>query len=282
MLTVLLSAATATLFGVADFLGGWASRRESAIAVTAASHTVGVVLFAVLVAVMPAPYGRVDIIAGISAGLTGGIGVVALYAALARGRMSVVAPITAALSGSLPAVYDLLTGSQVGWLSLAGLGLAIVATVVVSATSVDEPDAVATGMPPAALALSLLSGVGFAGSFISFSFATTTSGMWPVFIARLTSASLLTLVVLARARKFGVAREVQTATFSAGVLDSAANVTMLNAIRLGPLAVASVIGSLYPVIVVLLARFMLHERLRPVQRAAISIALLAVILSALR
>lgn len=282
MLTVLLSTATATLFGFADFLGGWASRRESAISVTAASHTVGVVVFAVLVALMPAPYERVDVFSGIAAGLSGGVGVVALYAALARGRMSLVAPITAALSGSLPAVYDLLTGSEVGGLSLAGLGLALVATVVVSATSVDEPDAESASMPPAALALSLLSGAAFAGSFISFSFATTMSGLWPVFIARLTSASVLTIIVVLRSRKLGVAREVQVATASAGILDSAANVTMLNAIRLGPLAVASVIGSLYPVVVVLLARFMLHERLRPVQRAAITVALLAVILSALR
>jgi drug/metabolite transporter (DMT)-like permease len=66
----------------------------------------------------------------------------------------------------------------------------------------------------------------------------------------------------------------------AGVLDAVANVTMLSAIRIGPLAVASVIGSLYPVATILLARFVLKERLHWAQRFGVALALVAVLMAA--
>jgi drug/metabolite transporter (DMT)-like permease len=56
---------------------------------------------------------------------------------------------------------------------------------------------------------------------------------------------------------------------------------MITAIRIGPLAVASVLGSLYPVVTILLARFVLGERLRGLQRLGIALAMAAVLLAAL-
>jgi drug/metabolite transporter (DMT)-like permease len=279
MLTVIFASTTAALFGVGDFLGGAASRKDSAIAVTANAHLVGVVLFAIALVAFPAPLVMSDIYAGIAGGLGGGLGVTALYAALARGRMSVVAPLTAALSGSLPALYDFMTGTSVGTLPLVGLGLAFVATIVVSATSTSEEPDGSRSLPPAALVLSILAGIGFSGSFLSFSFAGDAAGFWPLATARLTSFLILAAATLIGRRRFGVAAVVRRETYGAGLLDAAANVTMINAIRLGPLAVASVLGSLYPVVTVMLARFVLHEHLRPVQRAAIALALTAVVLS---
>ncbi len=280
MLTALLSTVTSALFGVGDFLGGLASRRESAFIVTANAHAVGLVLFGVTVAVWHPEFAAVDLYAGFAGGIAGGVGVAALYAALAAGRMSVVAPLTAALSGSLPAVYDLARGTEVGPYALVGLALALAATIVVSATSTDEEDGT-KAMPPKAIGLSLLAGVAFSGSFISFSFAGLDSGMWPLLAARATSMILLGSIAFARYRRVVVDPVVRPSTVWAGLLDAAANVTMLTAIRIGPLAVASVLGSLYPVATVILARIVLHEHLRWVQRIAIVMALAAVVLSAL-
>lgn len=279
MLTILLSSVTSLLFGCSDFLGGLASRRDSAFAVTANAHVVGLTVMAVAVAVFPAAFGAGDLWWGAAAGISGGIGVAALYGALALGRMGVVAPLTAALSGSLPAVYDLARGTVVRPLSLVGLAIALVAIVIVSASG--HPDERAE-MPARAVALAVLAGVGFTGSFIFFSLASKTSGFMPLLAARVVSVAMLMTLTYARRGRVGLAADARVSAWGAGALDAAANVTMLAAIRLGPLAVASVLGSLYPVVTILLARTVLGERLRPVQRAGVVLALAAVALTSLR
>lgn len=279
MLTVMFATATSALFGVADFLGGLASRRDHAFIVTANAHVIGLVLLALAAVVFPHNLlTRTDVIAGAIAGVAGGVGVFALYAGLAAGRMSVVAPLTAALSGSLPAIFDVFTGNAIGWFDGAGLALALCAIIMVSISShPDDPH----GMPPRAIALALLSGTGFAGSFVAFSFSAAESGYWPLVIARVVSVTLLGGMALISYRRVLATGEARKASLSAGALDAVANVTMISAIRIGPLAVASVFGSLYPVATVLLARVVLAERVTPLQRAGIALAMIAVVMTAI-
>ena len=279
MLTILLASTTSVLFGCSDFLGGLASRRDSAFAVTANAHLVGLAIMAVAVFVWPAPFTLADLGWGAAAGVAGGIGVTALYGALALGRMGVVAPITAALSGSLPALYDFLRGTSIRPLSLVGLAIALVAIVIVSASG--HPDERAE-VPLAAIALAVLAGVGFTGSFIFFSLADAGSGLMPILAARVVSFSVLAAITIGRRGTAKLAPDALPSALGAGFLDAGANVTMLAAIRIGPLAVASVLGSLYPVITILLARVVLGERLRAVQRVGVVLALAAVALTAIR
>lgn len=281
MITAVLALATSVLFGLADFYGGFASRKDYAFVVTADSHAMGLTIFAVAVLVWPAVFASSAVVGGALAGLFGGVGVVALYAALARGRMSIVAPITAALSGSLPALYDLATGTRVGLTALLGLALAIVATVIVSAAPSHESDGGPRAMPPSALWLALLSGTGFAGSFLAFSIAGTDTGFWPLLFSRVVSVLMLGSIALVRTRgRALVVADARRPTLFAGVFDASANVTMISAIRIGPLAVAAVLGSLYPLVTVLMARIYLGERLRWLQRFGIALAVLAVVLAA--
>lgn len=279
MTVVLLGCATAALFGCSDFFGGTASRRDAPFAVTANAHILGVFVLAAAVIAFPAAHSTRDLLWGVVAGVSGGLGVTCLYAALSIGRMGIVAPITAALSGAIPAAVDLLRGTRVGTFSIAGIVLALVAIVVVSMNT--HPDDRAD-MPPRAVALSLLAGVTFAGCFLAFAATAPTSGLWPLLSARVTSAVLLGALTLLRRGRVAVVREARLATYGAGALDAMANITMLAAIRIGPLAVASVLGSLYPVMTILLARFVLGERMRWLQRAGVAVALAAVVLTAVR
>jgi drug/metabolite transporter (DMT)-like permease len=279
METVILATTTAALFGFSDFLGGFASRKDTALAVTARAYLLGVIVMVAAVIIFPGE--RItwpDLAWGTAGGLCGGLGVMSLYAALACGRMSIVAPTTAALSGSLPALFDLVRGTAIRPLALVGLGLAIVAVIVVSVTAGEKEE---HELPRRALLLSIASGVLFAGAFLSFSFAGKDSGFAPLVAARVVSGGLLTILALVRLRRVRLAPGALAPTIGAGVLDALATVTMITAIRIGPLAVASVLGALYPVVTILLARVVLGERIRGLQRLGIALAMAAVLLAAL-
>jgi drug/metabolite transporter (DMT)-like permease len=280
--TVLLALSTSLLFGVGDFLGGIATRRDSAYAVTGTSHLLAIVLLGIAVVLLPrATPTHGDLWWGAASGLSGVIGVMSLFGALAVGRMSIVAPVVAALSAALPALYDLVTGTTFPPLTLGGIALALVAIVIVSIAPEDQLHAPAHEYRPReALGLSFLAGVGFSGAFIAFSFTAPESGLTPVLAARAVSILVSVTLAFVLGRGFPVDRTALPASLGAGVTDALANVTMLTAIRLGPLAIASVLGSLFPVVVVVLARVFLGERLTWLQRAGVALALVAVLLSA--
>jgi drug/metabolite transporter (DMT)-like permease len=281
--TILLALSTSALFGIGDFLGGVATRRDSAYAVTGTSHVLSFVLLSIVVLVMPhGPLVWNDLVWGGLSGLSGVVGVIALFSALAVGRMSIVAPITAALSAAVPALFDLARGTQLSLLTLSGMALALVAIVIVSMAP-DDPlhEPKHPYEPRRALVLSLLSGTGFAGAFIAFSFTTSTSGLTPILAARVVSIALSVLLAWRIGGHFPVRRPAAPAALGAGLTDALASVTMLTAIRLGPLAVASVLGSLYPVVVAVLARAFLGERLTTLQKVGVAAAMAAVLLSAL-
>lgn len=278
-MTALLATAAAALFGASDFLGGLASRRVSAIVATLVAQVVGLTVFVLVSLLWPpaAPTTR-DLLFGAVAGVAGGIGVLSLYAGLAAGRMSVVAPITAALSGSLPALVSFARGETVAPAGLLGLGLALVAVVLVSYSAADEAD---DGSAARALLYAVIAGVGFAASMLCYAETATASGVLPLVPARLTTITLLVLLALARRTGFGIEGIARRQALMAGGVDAFANWSLLVSLRLGPVAVASVVSSLYPVTTVLLARFVLDERIRGLQRVGVGIAFVAVVLSAL-
>jgi drug/metabolite transporter (DMT)-like permease len=162
------------------------------------------------------------------------------------------------------------------------MALALVAIVIVSMAPDDplhEPSHPYD--PRRALGLSLLSGTRVAGGVIAFSFTSSSSGLTPILAARVVSIAVSVVLALRVGRGFPVDRAAMGPALGAGLTDAAASVTMLTAIRLGPLAVASVLGSLYPVVVAFLARVFLAERLTMLQKVGVAVAMAAVLLSVL-
>jgi uncharacterized membrane protein len=221
---------------------------------------------------------RADILWGAASGIAGTVGILSLYAALAIGRMSIVAPITAALSGAGPALFDLARGSHVGPVTLAGLGLALLAVIIVSTTTGTVED---HGMPPLAVGLSVLAGASFACSLVALSLTLPASGYAPLLVARVVGVAIMGVALLARRGEMSLDLPALRMAGAAGLLDAGANITMISAIRIGPLAVASVVGSLYPVATMLLARLVLGERLKRHQAFGVALALAAVVLTAI-
>lgn len=131
------------------------------------------------------------------------------------------------------------------------------------------------------LGYGIASGFAFGIFFLFIRNAGASGVLWPVFTARVAG----TLVILGAiawlrtplagwgSRRTGPAgRRVLLVAVAAGVLDAGANVCYVLAARAGLFGIAVVITSLYPGITVLLARVMLGERMRAVQRFGLLLA----------
>lgn len=270
-------------FGAADFLGGLATRRSSALPVVITSQVYGLGLIVLLLPTLPPErYAPADFLWGTAAGVSGAMGLVALYRGLSIGRMGVIAPVTAAVGAIVPAMFGLLTGERPSSMALAGAAVALVAIVLVSRQPASGlPDARAMGfLASTGVREALAAGAAFGGFFILIAQSTDTSGLWPLIGARIGSLLFLVAVALGLRRKVALRAETTPLVIGAGVLDIAANALFLYAIRGGFLTLVAVLSSLYPAATIVLARAFLKEKLSSGQLFGVVLALTGIALIA--
>ncbi|MCT9933538.1 DMT family transporter [Planotetraspora sp. A-T 1434] len=276
MTAVALATACAVIFGTADFFGGLATRRSRVLAVVVLSQLGGVLLIAALIPFLPGRPSTAALLWGMASGVAGAAGIVLFYRGLATGMMSVVAPTTAAASMAVPVIFGLVTGERPSVVALAGVALGLLAVVLVSRS----PGGAASGARLGPLANALASGAGFGGFFILLKLSPADAGGWPLLGARIASITLVVLLAFVTRRNLRPIPGTLKVTVAAGVLDMGANVLYLLAAQRGMLSLVAVLVSLYPASTLLLARYVLGERLSPVQITGVGFALGAVALIA--
>jgi drug/metabolite transporter (DMT)-like permease len=251
-----------------------ATRRAPVFVVTAVVQVAGLVA---LLPVMPFAGGTLSWAAigwGVFAAAGGTGGLLLYLRALAVGPMGVVAPLSAVVGAGLPLLVGLLSGERLGPVTLVAIAIALVAIVLATAGG-----KAGTGSRLGPL-MALGAGAGFALFFVGLHAAPVDSGMWPLLVGRLVSAPVLVVVVaLTRGVRPGAGFPWKLALVS-GVFDTLANVFFLLATRAGDLGVSSVVVSLYPVVVALLAGLVLRERLTGLQMGGAGLAVGASVLLA--
>jgi len=148
-----------------------------------------------------------------------------------------------------------------------------------------EPKQLPAGEPagprPAAAAgvgLALVAALGFGSFFVFMDEAADRDLLWALLVGRITSSVILALVALAARPSMAMDGPDLRALLAIGFLDVSANALFAAGTTMGLVSVVSVLGSLYPVTTILLARFFLGERLRPSQRGGAVAALAGVAL----
>jgi len=278
-MAAILALFSAIVFGAGDFFGGSASRRNHVLVVVAVSHVVGLLLILAAAPWMADEVTLKDLVYGLGAGLFGLVGIGCLYHALGRGPMAVVAPVTAVSNAALPVLWGIGFGERLTVLHLAGvlLGLLAIALVSRSAQATDGVGASPRPVTSGLLVECLVAGAGFGGFFICMDLTAEATTPWPLVSARVASAGIA-LLLLARMRRSPVPRrgEGALAMVVAGILDMTANLAVLLAVHRGMLSLVVVLSSLYPASTVLLARYVLGERLSRTQVVGLVVALVAV------
>lgn len=274
-MAIILALISSALFGAGDFLGGAASRRTHVLVVVGASHVVGLFLILLVTPFMADTITLRDLGIGGIAGIAGVVGITFLYHSLSRGPMAVVAPIAAVSNAAVPALWGIYSGDRLSGPQLVGVVLGLAAILLVSRVSGEETSTGTT--TPSLVGAALLSGVGFGGFFICMDLTAEATTPWPLVSARVVSAGIA-LILLARMGRSPIPRrdEARGAIVGAGVLDMTANLAILIAVHHGMLSLVAVLGSLYPASTVLLARYVLQERMARTQVVGLVVALVAI------
>jgi drug/metabolite transporter (DMT)-like permease len=270
-------------WGAADFFGGVQSRRLPAVTVAFWSQLAGALGLAAALAVSGTRLTPAGVAWGLVAGVGSGCALVLFYRGLAEGTMSIVAPVSAC-GAVVPVAAALLTGHRPG--ALAGLGIitAIAGVVLVSRPRPTRAPGPSGGPAPGrsgrVLAMALGSALGF-GLFYVFVDAGTTGSrgepLWVIAGARASSLLMLSMIALVgnRSALRWPGRRIGPVALI-GIADTGANLLFAYAATTGNLAVVGVLGSLYPVATVVLARWLLGERLSGGQNAGVALALTGV------
>lgn len=272
-LAVLLALASSVTWGIADFGGGLVSRRvASTVAVTVVSQAAG---FAALLIVFGARGAHLDgrsFAIGLAAGAGGGAGLAAFYRALAVGTMSIVSPIVAC-GAVVPFAISIATGERPSALALTGAGVALAGAVLASA---EERRAAASERKQAVMLATVAAGaLGLFTYFLGLGSREGTA-LSTLVGARVGSLTLLLVLALVLRAPLRLGRSALLPVAAVGLCDVAANALFALASGHGLLALVSVLGSLYPVMTVVLAYVFLHERLTPLQLAGVGVALAGV------
>ncbi|HEX5566605.1 MAG TPA: EamA family transporter [Streptomyces sp.] len=277
---------TSLLWGLADFGGGLLTRRMPALTVVVVSQTIAAaVLGAIVVATGAWSQAGDRLWFAVAAGVVGPAAMLAFYRALALGPMGVVSPL-AALAVVVPVGAGLALGERPGAPQYAGIAVAVVGVVLAGG-----PRLGGAPVQRQALVLTAVSAVGFGAvmAFIAQASTTVTGLFLALFVQRLCNIAVGGAALYVSVRRGGAALPPQGrgAVLSAlpalafvGLADVAANGTYALASRIGPVTVAAVLASLYPVVTALAARGVLRERLRAVQTAGAGLALAGTLLLA--
>jgi drug/metabolite transporter (DMT)-like permease len=274
------------LWGVADFAGGYGSRRANAFTLTAFSHLCAFALMLTIAIAQHASFpSRASVLWALLAGSIGGFSLALFYRALAAGQMGLTAPIAGLMGAAIPALADIaMEGAPRRW-TIAGFVLAIVAIWLITrpeqaqasgirrpASGLDAPGSCpalesegrepqrendASGYPKG-VGMAALAGVGFAAFYLCIHQAHG-SAAWIAVFSRV--GSLATTAATVAATRAPLALDPPRAALGmlAGFLDITASALFIFASQRGRLDEAVVITSLYPAVTVLLARLVLKE-----------------------
>ena len=272
MTPLLLALGASLAWGVGDFFGPLISRTLGVLPVLLWAQVGGVASLVVAMAIRaqgPAGWG---VLYAIGASFGGMLGLFAYYRGMNTGSMSVVAPI-AGVSAVIPVIYGIATGDDPSVPQIAGVAAAIGGVGLASIEHQEGRRRVAAGV-----GLALLAACGFGFYFPWMHAAGKVDFWWASMIFRTTALLIVATAVTAGRIDVRMSRRNIGFAALAGSVDTAGNVSFAASSEHGLVSLTAVLASLYPIVTVLLAASVLHERVAPLQRAGIALTLAGVVL----
>jgi drug/metabolite transporter (DMT)-like permease len=267
---LVLALGASLAWGVADFVGPWQGRTLGTLRVMLWAQLAGITLLGIVVAARAHAPHDWAVLWAVPAAVSGTLGLYAYYRGMATGTMSVVAPIAGA-SAIVPVVFGIATGDRPRPVQLAGIAAAITGVALASREETEGGRRVAAGV-----GLALLAAVGFGFYFPPMHAAGDADPWWGAFVFRLTAGAIVLATVALRRPAVRVGGWKLAVIIGVGCGDTVGNLLFAAAAGHGIVSLTSVLASLYPIVTVVLAAAVLHERIGGLQRLGVLLTLVGV------
>jgi drug/metabolite transporter (DMT)-like permease len=272
VVAIALALGASLAWGLSDFVAGLKSRELAVVWVLLVSQSTGLVLVTVAALIAGEPFPSVHaILWATGAGLAELVGFAAFYRALAIGSMAIVSPISAT-AAIVPLVVGLADGQVPTAVQALGMALALGGAALASSE--------AGRRSASGVGLAIIAALAFGVFFVGIDVSADGGALWAVSFTRLTPVALLVGIVLGL-RLPRIQRRAVAPLAAIGALDIGANVMFATALTVGMAGLVSVLGSLYPLATVILARAVLRENVSAHQRTGVAAALAGVALVSL-
>lgn len=272
---IILALLSSLIWGLSDFMGGTLSKRRKAIAVIGGSQSFGLIFVSFLALAFGVwTWDSTVWMNGVIAGAMGLLGLVGFYTALATGQMGIVAPISS-LSAVVPVTIGLVQGERPGSLQVAGICVALIGVILASGPELNGK------VDPRPVFLALFAALTFGFCVYYMAKGGQINPTMTIAAMRATQVALVVVLALAVRSLGGLVKKDIPFLAAIGMTDAGANVLFAFAASLGLLSVVAVLGSLYPIVTVLLAWWIHKERLMPVQYLGIVVTFSGVALISL-
>jgi drug/metabolite transporter (DMT)-like permease len=256
MIGILFALTAAFSWGAGDFCGGAATRRINQFQVlllTSASSLLLLVLFSIIWT-ENLPSTR-DLLIAVLAGVSGALGLAALYRGLSFGNSALVAPVAGVIGAIIPTLAGLIIEGLPSLITLTGFVLAIIGIWFVTRSSGGNNHKIQDG-----LGLAIFAGIGFGGFLALIAQIEGEQIFTPLVFSKLTSLALAVLLIRTRRLPFPNPSHSPIAILS-GFLDAGGNILYLYATQFVRLDIAALLSSFYPAFTVLLSGLIFHEKL---------------------
>lgn len=256
MTGIVLALASSFSWGTGDFYGGLAARKlhqfQVLLLTTISSFTLLLVAALFRTEGLPSPG---DLAISAIAGLSGALGLAALYRGLSVGHSTLVAPVAGVVGAILPTLAGMASEGLPAPQTLAGFALSIPGIWLVSQGGGRQGRSGKEG-----LGMAVLAGAGFGGFIALIARMEGDQVFAPLVFSKLASIGLAFLLL--RMSRLPIPKPAASPiAVISGFLDAGGNILYLFATQFTRLDVAALLSSLYPAWTVLLSGRVLNERL---------------------
>jgi drug/metabolite transporter (DMT)-like permease len=273
---VVLSLIAAFSWGGGDFCGGYATRRVNQFQVLFLStlSSMALVFLCALLWGEQLPSLR-NVLLAFLAGISGALGLAALYRGLSIGNSALVASVAGVIGAVFPMFVGMLIEGLPGYFQMVGFVLALIGIWLVT-----KFGHASNKRADGSLVLAILAGFGFGGFLTLVAQFDGEQIFAPLVVAKI--AALILAIFILRGKGLAIPGiSVSPVALLSGVLDAGGNIFYLFAAQWARLDIVAVLSSLYPAVTVLLSSLLLREQVTPQQWGGVAACVTAIILIAI-